>query len=125
MDPIIIRVLAPSEYPRLLGLPLVDAVPDPEHSRVVVAEHDGNIVGYWMAVEVVHLEPLWVHPKWRKKGLAVELWQALKRCLDACRVRGAFSHVREPSLVAWAMNLGFTPLRGATLLEWRDPREAD
>lgn len=112
-----LRLLEPHEYPRLLGMPLIEALPDPAHSRVVVAEtEEGNIVGYWCAQEVVHIEPAWVHPRYRRKGLATRLFQHLRAVLDACHIPAAFCHVQDPDLVAAAMNLQMTPLHATPLL---------
>lgn len=41
---------------------------DPELTRVVVVEHEGEIVGNWVVTTLVHLEGAWVHPEYRKRA---------------------------------------------------------
>jgi hypothetical protein len=38
---------------------------DPENSRVLVVEDEGQIVGTWVGMRVVHMECLWVKPSHR------------------------------------------------------------
>lgn len=74
------RELQPEEYHKLDGHEDLTAtgVPSPDVSRIMVAErHDGTIVGYIMAVTVVHMEPIWVHPDYRGTMVPVRLWRKL------------------------------------------------
>lgn len=75
------RVLPAAEWGRLAGTdaaPLVPAFTDA--TRVVVVEHDGQIVGCHVLQVLLHAECLWVHPEHRRKAsVARRLWAAVQR----------------------------------------------
>jgi len=49
----------------------------------IVAEVDGQIVGFCFAQLIPHFEPLYVMPEWRGTGIAEELAQrAMKKITD-------------------------------------------
>jgi len=74
------RILPRAEWGKLLETEIAAAVKhfsDPV--RVVVVEHDGQIVGCHALVPVLHAECLWIHPDHRKKAsVARRLWSAVK-----------------------------------------------
>lgn len=61
------RVLPSSEWSRLEGTELEQLAKalDPERTRIVVVEREGQIVGTWAATTFVHLEGIWIHPDFR------------------------------------------------------------
>jgi hypothetical protein len=63
------RMLPPEEWSRLKGTEAEPAIPhlDPANTRVVVVEDDGQIVGCWVLVRVVHAEAVWIAPTHRTK----------------------------------------------------------
>jgi len=77
-----VGILDKSEYSRLLGLlPDNSWIPDPSISRVVVAEDDGRIVGFWVGQMQFHVEPVWVHEEYRN-GIALGcMWKCVKQML--------------------------------------------
>jgi GNAT superfamily N-acetyltransferase len=64
------RVLPPAEWGRLEGLDMAQlaAAGDPGSVLVLVVESEGQIVGTWAFVQMLHLEGIWIHPDHRKKG---------------------------------------------------------
>lgn len=63
------RVLPVEEWHRLEGTEL-DGVPlDEENAVVIVVEDaDGQIVGCWSILRVIHVEGMWIHPAHRRTG---------------------------------------------------------
>lgn len=61
------RILPPEEWSRLKGTEAEAAWPslNPENTRVLVVEDEGEIVSCWAFLRVVHAECLWVRPSHR------------------------------------------------------------
>ena len=72
------RILPPEEWPRLVGTEAEAAWPyfNPEHTKILVVEEDGEIIGTWTAVQVVHAECIWVAPSHRG---SFGVWKRLLR----------------------------------------------
>lgn len=75
------RVLDVDEYDLLIGteadaiLPLLT-----DDSRVVVVEHQGQVVGCHVLQRCLHAECLWIHPDHRgKASVARRLWAGVQR----------------------------------------------
>lgn len=64
------RILPQDEWHRLSGTDLPKALPyvKPEDAQIVVVEHDGEIVGAWGVLRIVHLEGVWIAPAYRGRG---------------------------------------------------------
>lgn len=75
------RLLPREEWPKLAGTDAATAWPLlTDAARVVVVEHDGQIVGCHLLQPVLHAECLWVHPDHRgKASVARRLWAAVQR----------------------------------------------
>lgn len=77
------RVLQRSEYGLLVGTdaePLIALLSD--SARVVVVEHNGQIVGCEAFQPILHAEGLWIHPDYRRRiidrtSVARELWKGI------------------------------------------------
>ncbi len=74
------RILERDEWPRLAGTEAETVWPHfSDQTRVVVVEHEGQIIGCHALVAVLHAECLWIHPEHRKKTSAARrLWSAVK-----------------------------------------------
>jgi hypothetical protein len=75
------RILPPEEWHRLKGTEAERLWPmlSPDHSRVVVVEEDGEIVGCHVLVWLLHAECLWIAPEKRAKAsVARRLWQGVQ-----------------------------------------------
>jgi len=80
-------------------------VHDEDEEQVLVAEEDGQVVGFilfrirtdlplWTPHKVAIIYDLYVKPGWRRKGIATEL---ISRALEVMRSRGV-DHVRVTAL---------------------------
>ena len=107
--------------------PFRDEVPDPRTSSVVVAEDNGEIVGFWCAFNAVHLEPLWIDPDHRQKAAVGRgLWRELKMLLGDNRVRSAFAMVADADaglVLPMAYRLGFERMPASILFIGFDGEE--
>lgn len=73
--PYVVRELRNEEWDRLAALPpwpdgpLPEGFsPDPANSLVMIAETpEGEIIAYWSALNVIHMEGFWVSPEHRHK----------------------------------------------------------
>lgn len=74
----IARVLPPEEWHRLRDNPISELVEfvKPEDVRIVVVEHDDQIVATWSALRITHVEGVWVHPEHRSAGVVRSLLRA-------------------------------------------------
>jgi hypothetical protein len=61
------RILPSEEWPRLAGTEAERAWPllNPENTRILVVEEEGEIVATWTFMRVVHAECIWVKPSHR------------------------------------------------------------
>lgn len=74
------RILPPEEYPRLNGTEAETVWPLlTEAARVIVVEHEGQIVGCHLLQPTLHAECLWIHPDHRgRASVARRLWWAVR-----------------------------------------------
>ncbi len=122
----IVRTLTSEELPkmRLAGGPLGDYLRsrdddlDPEHTRVVVMENAaGEIKGYMVVFDCLHVEPLWfdddVRQKVPKAGIAM-IQRALGEAQNAGAqtVFGIILDNDKATVAPLAARMGFTPLPG-------------
>lgn len=120
-DPIIIRELPPAEYERLRGVGLFEifALPNMEHTIPIVGQNarTGEIEAYWLVFDAVHVEPLWIAEKHRKKaGFARRLWGAVQSALVARNVPIAFACIADNDAaqnLPQATRLGFKKIPGS------------
>lgn len=120
-EPVVIRELRPEEFGRLSGIgPFAGrVVPATLPGRILVAESPtGHIVAIWGALHVIHVEPLWIIPDYRKNpGLGRRLLTRMRALLRDMGVTRAFA-VLGPELPdletrqAMARRLNFEPIPG-------------
>jgi hypothetical protein len=67
------RVLPVEEWATLKDNDLATTVAylNPENTQVVVVEDNGEIVGCWAVLRLVHVEGLWIAPSHRKRASVV------------------------------------------------------
>jgi N-acetylglutamate synthase-like GNAT family acetyltransferase len=76
------RLLPPEEWARLAGTELETVWPHlhAASAQIVVVEQDGQIVGCWALMRVVHVEGVWIAPAYRgKASVAKRLLQGMRR----------------------------------------------
>lgn len=115
-----VRELPPEEWDRLTPFPPFDGgLPNPEHSRIIVAElggPGGALVAFWGMFSAVHVEPLWIHPDHRKRpGLIRRLWLTVRQTLLDLGIHTAFAAIADRDAaqnVPLAMRIGFDRFSG-------------
>jgi hypothetical protein len=113
-----VRELEQHEWPRLetllneLGMP----IPPAATSRIVIAEEDGEIIAWWSAIQVVHLEPIWIHPDHRGGILPGKMWRILRGILETCGVPAAYCFAADETVAGYLHRLGLKVLPYATFM---------
>lgn len=86
------RILPPQEWCRLnpanMKLPAIDrAAIDGD---VVVVEDHGEIIGCWSVMTCVHVEGIWIDPRYRRKvAVGRRLWNAMRTIVKQRGASGA------------------------------------
>lgn len=115
-----LRQLPPAEWDRIrdyghfhTGTPL----PAPEHAVMLVVEEDAQIIGVWMAMNVVLLEGLYISEEYRhKSGVARRLFHGMISLLQGRGIRSALAYTPHPAVAAMAEKAGFTKVDGELYL---------
>ena len=81
-----IRLLKENEYERLLELRVNSDwsptwLPSPAYSQIVIAEEEGEIIGFCVLQQQLHIEPIWVKFDHRGGIVARQLWRGIKSML--------------------------------------------
>ncbi len=88
------RFLETEEWPRLEGFLEKDKIPNPQISKVVIAETEhGDIAGFCVTQLAVHTEPLFIVPKYRH---AVRLDRLAKKVHEAIGHKNYFAFSETP-----------------------------
>lgn len=74
------RVLEPSEWHRVQDLDVGELLQfvRTEDVKVVVVEHEDEIIASWTIMRMVHLEGVWVHPQHKNAGVVRSLIRKTK-----------------------------------------------
>lgn len=110
------RILPRGEWHRLAGTELESALEVLQHedAHITVVEDDGKIVGCWAAVRYVHLEGIWVHPDYRKRGSVIRrLLVGGKSVVMALGARVFWTAAMTPEVEDLATRIGGVPLPDA------------
>lgn len=118
---ITVRTLPPDEVHRITQAqgPMADH-PNPEAlkdtTRIVVLEKAGEIVGYWVMFDTVHIEPLWLDPETRNHPkAALGLLAQVYTELQGAGVRQVFAVIGDADaevMGPMAEQLGLTKVPG-------------
>lgn len=115
------RTLSPLEVQRAIdaGGPLQEMGIDPARlaaMTVAVVEVDGQIAAYWVAWKALHLEPLWIHPTWRKHpGVVGGIVEQIQQVAADSGEPVAFCEIAtedQAAVVPYATRLGFQAAPG-------------
>jgi GNAT superfamily N-acetyltransferase len=74
-----IRIASPDEV--AVKFLEVFGTPPPQNSFIALAEHDGEVVGFATLQPIWHIEPMWIDPRWRGRGVFQRLLGLLVPCL--------------------------------------------
>ncbi len=111
-------ILPPDQWPRIKAELPGSSLAELEHFEqlegiIVVAEHDGVLVGHWPLILTWHAEPLYLKPEYRKSGPALkQLLEGLFATMRNADVQSAVVIIEEPELQEAASRLGFQPVPG-------------
>jgi len=114
-----VRWLPPSEWHKLAGTELgeVWAILNPEHTKVCVVEHEGEILGCWSLTTCVHVEGLWIHPEHRgKAAVGRRLYSTVMRAAKDEGARMVLTQAADPAIAALVETAGGTTVPGALCL---------
>ena len=109
------RELPHAEWHRLAGTELESVWPtvNPESSAVIVVEDDGQIVGAWMVLTVVHAEGVWIAPSYRNGGaVARRMLRGLRDVLARAGVAGVVTGAKDDMVAGYLGRLGAVPVPG-------------
>lgn len=115
------RTLAPSEVQRAIdaGGPLSELQVSAEALKsmtIAVVEVDGAIAAYWVVSYALHVEPLWIAPRWRKHpGVVGGIVQQMQRVVEATEAPAAFCVIDDANaaeMAPYADRLGFVRAPG-------------
>lgn len=102
-----IRRLEPSEYSAIEKVQ-EGYKPDPDHSVVIVAIRDGEIVGRTMLVRPFHIEGTWVDERFRKGTVGYRLIRKLESEARSMGLKVSCAYVDQPNLEDYMQRLGYT-----------------
>lgn len=104
------RILAPEEWPRLAETPLADVWPmlQADRSRVVVVEDaEGQIVGCWAFVLMLHAEGVYIAPAHRRQGsVARQLLAGLREAAVATGSHAVWTGADDPEVARLLTRIG-------------------
>jgi hypothetical protein len=112
------RLLPADEWDRLDGHEALGGYPLPpaEAAQIVVTEDEGSIVGVWVIVQVLHLEPAWVEPSHRGGLIVGRMWRLLKQTLRSRGARVAFAFADRDDIRGYLGRLGLQPSTFSTFI---------
>lgn len=109
------RILPPSEWARLTGTeaePLIAHL-DPANAQVLVVEDDGQIVGTWTVLRLVHVECVWIAESHRGAfGVVKRLLRGMREIARGWGARNVLTGALTPQVEALIESLHGTPLPG-------------
>lgn len=113
--PFVARVLPAAEWGKLVGrVPYDLAAQHPDHTIVVVVEDaEGLVVASWLALNIVHLEGLYVAPEGRgHPAIAKTLVLGMTEQLKLANIPAVVTIVQDDAVREMADKLGFTHIPG-------------
>jgi hypothetical protein len=108
----IARVLPPAEWSRLNGTEAELLWPhfNPEHTRVIVVEEEGQIVATWTLLRVVHAECLWIAPSHRGLfGVTKRLLRSMRTIAEDWNVGAVWTGSLSEHVTSLIRRLGGKP----------------
>lgn len=97
------RILPPEEWGKVAHLAIGDALPhlDPRWTSIAVVEDEqGQIIGCWAAVLMVHAEGVWIDPAHRKSSVALRLWRRMKAIVSDLGRSSVLTGCDSPEIAA-------------------------
>lgn len=73
-------------------------------------------MGVWFAIQVVHLEPIWIKESERGGGVGLLLLRGIRRLLDSCSIKSVFCFSETSIVARFLERLGAKKLKYTTHL---------
>ena len=108
-----VRELPVAEWSRLAGTELERVAPlfTPHETRILVIEQDGQIVGTIAAWLAWHVDGLWIHPTYRRRGdVFRRLRSALQGWMQREHVHAVIAGSNSADMRAYLLRLHAVPL---------------
>lgn len=78
-------------------------------TRILVAEdEEGKLLGFICMALLAHVEPMWIIPSERGKGLPEELGNRMQEFIEECHTPNVYVVADSPFVVALAEKFGMT-----------------
>jgi N-acetylglutamate synthase-like GNAT family acetyltransferase len=109
------RILPPEEWPRLAGTEAEALWPhlDPANAQVLVVEQDGEIVGTWTLLRIVHVECVWIREDCRGRfGVVKRLLSGMRAAARQWGARTVLTASLTDQVKSLITSLGGQPLPG-------------
>jgi N-acetylglutamate synthase-like GNAT family acetyltransferase len=109
------RILPPAEWPRLAGTEAEALWPhlDPANAQVLVVEQDGEIVGTWTLLRIVHVECVWIREDCRGRfGVVKRLLSGMRAAARQWGARTVLTASLTDQVRSLVTSLGGQPLPG-------------
>jgi hypothetical protein len=108
------RTLPREEWHRLAGTEAEPLLPGlPPETTVIAVEQDGQLLGCWLLLRMVHAECIWIAPEHRKRGrVAARLLSAMYGIARAWKVRNVWTGAATPEVAGLVRKLGGVPIPG-------------
>jgi GNAT superfamily N-acetyltransferase len=112
------RIEELEDYGELVGLVDPAFLPLPEASRCFVYRgEDGGIEGYVFVQPIIVIEPIWVAPKHRGRGVAPKLFGEAVGSLRQGEARGFYCRAEREEVESYLRRLGMKYAGKAFLME--------
>lgn len=102
------RELPPDQFNRLAAVewPSDNPRPTPDTARVIVAECDGEIVGYLAIQIAVMLEPVWIEPRLRRGLIMRRLFDCAMKMMKPAAGQPYMTHAADQQMEGYLARLG-------------------
>lgn len=82
--------------------------PDPDHSIVIVAKQDGEIVGRTMLIRPFHIEGTWLDGRVRHGTTGLRMFRFLEAEAKKYGIGRLFAYAEDPKVEDYMGRLGYT-----------------
>lgn len=105
------RFLPTEEWERLKGLgPHDEWIPSPAIGSVIVAEHEGKIVGLACLQLIMHIEPVWIATEERSGVVGPTLWNHAVESLKGIGIKNFLTFSDNDEVSGYLERLGMQRL---------------
>lgn len=103
-----VRKVEREEWPQVQAFfkhAINEPLPHPDGCAVVLAEEDGLPIGFLVVQALIHAEPLWVHPGYRRRYIVGRLIREV--CKLFPELNYCFVNAKTPRMASFLEKIGF------------------